>query len=144
MSRTFYAGSNLKFGDVSHELLTDYLCHLNTLNKKKLLNLHDCCDCFRDTRLMGGSTATLTVRPPAGSRSMGRCHAVAGCQHYKEVVKQLISRLLWLTNLSPDIHITHYSYNMYFFDFFQQLKVKRQLQHQIWKCSNSLYLFQLN
>lgn len=45
----------VRFGDVAHELLTDFLAHLNTANKTKLDTLHDCCGCFRDPRLMGGS-----------------------------------------------------------------------------------------
>lgn len=92
MSRAFYPGSgvtlNVKFGDVAHELLTDFLAHLNSLNKKKLFTLDDCSDCFKDPRLMGGLKAAppfrLPVRPPVGSRSMNRCHVVAGYQYLKK------------------------------------------------------------
>lgn len=65
MSRTFNPSSgvtlNVKFGDVAHELLTDFLTHLNSLNKKKLFSLNDCCDCFKDPRLMGGFKSSITV-----------------------------------------------------------------------------------
>lgn len=66
MSRTFEFDSgktlNVKFGNVARELLTDFLSHLNTVNKSRLVALHDCCDCFRDTRLMGGCTRPTAVQ----------------------------------------------------------------------------------
>lgn len=61
MSRTFYFGLNVKFGDVARELLSDFLAQLNTMNKTRLIALHDCCDCFRDKRLIGGSEAGSTT-----------------------------------------------------------------------------------
>lgn len=59
MLRALDSGSgeaaNVRFGEASHDLLTDFLTQLNTQNKEKLHTLADCCGSFKDRRLMGES-----------------------------------------------------------------------------------------
>lgn len=59
MLRALDSGSgeplDVRFGEASHDLLTDFLTHLNTQNKEKLDTLPDCCGSFKDRRLMGES-----------------------------------------------------------------------------------------
>lgn len=44
---------NVKFGEASYELLTDFLTNINKMNKEKLACLSKCCGHFRDKRLTG-------------------------------------------------------------------------------------------
>ncbi|XP_075896675.1 cyclin N-terminal domain-containing protein 1 isoform X4 [Nelusetta ayraudi] len=56
MLRALDSGSdepvNVRFGEASRDLLTDFLTHLNTQNKEKLHTLPACCGSFKDRRLM--------------------------------------------------------------------------------------------
>lgn len=60
MLRALHSGSgepvNVRFGEASHDLLTDLLTHLNTQNKEKLKTLPDCCGSFKARRVVGESS----------------------------------------------------------------------------------------
>lgn len=44
---------NVKFGEASYELLTDFLTNINKMNKEKLDSLSKCCGNFKNKRLTG-------------------------------------------------------------------------------------------